>query len=96
MALEVEWTETAENQLDGIIEYLESNWTIKDINQFFRKLEQGIEIIGNRPKQQKKSLRKEGAYEYQLSPQTTIFYTFDTKKVTIMLLWSNRMNPDKL
>lgn len=96
MALEIEWTETAENQLDGIIAYLEANWTIKEIKQFFKNLEQGIETIAKRPKQQKKSLRKEGAYEYQLSPQVTIFYTFDTEQATILLLWSNRMNPEKL
>lgn len=96
MALEIEWTETAEHQLDGIIEYLEANWTTKEIKQFFNKLEQGVETIRNRPQQQKKSLRKDGAYGYQLSSQTTVFYTFDTKQVTILLLWSNRMNPDKL
>lgn len=96
MALEIEWTETAEHQLDGIIEYLETNWTTKEIKQFFTKLEQGVETISARPKQQKKSLRKDGTYEYQLSPETTIFYTFDTKQVTILLLWSNRMDPGKL
>ena len=62
MALEIEWTETAEHQLDGIIEYLEANWTTKEIKQFFNKLEQGVETIRNRPQQQKKSLRKDGAY----------------------------------
>jgi plasmid stabilization system protein ParE len=96
MALEIEWTETAENQLDGIIEYLEANWTIKEIKHFFKNLEKAIQTIGNRPKQQKKSLRKDGAYEYQLTSQVTIFYTFDTEKATILLLWSNRMNPDNL
>lgn len=94
MALEIEWTETAENQLDGIIAYLDANWTIKEIQQFFKNLEQGIETNASRPKQQKKSLRKEGTYEYQVSPQITIFYTIDTE--TILLLWSNRMDPDKL
>ncbi len=96
MALEIEWTETAENQLDGIIEYLEANWTTKEIEQFFKKLEQGLETIRDRPKQHKKSLRKDGTYEYQLSPQTTVFYTFDTKQLTILLLWSNRMDPGRL
>jgi plasmid stabilization system protein ParE len=96
MALEIEWTDTAEAQLDDIIAYFESNWTPKEIRQFFKKLEQGIDTIGIHPEQHKKSLRKANAYEYQLSPQTTIFYTFDSKKVTILLLWSNRMNTDNL
>jgi len=96
MALTIEWTETAEAQLDNIIVYLESNWTEKEIRQFFKKLEKGIASIKKHPSQHKKSLRKANTYEYQLSPQTTIFYTFDTEKATILLLWSNRMNPANL
>ncbi len=96
MALAIEWTDTAEAQLDDIIAYLESNWTPKEIRQFFNKLEQGIATIASHPTQHKKSIRKANTYEYQLSPQTTIFYTFDAEKVTILLLWSNRMNPNNL
>ena len=96
MALEIEWTKTAEDQLEGITSYLEANWTEKEIKQFFRKLEGGIETISAHPKQQKKSIRKEGTYEYQLSPHTTIFYSFNKVKVTVLLLWSNKMDPSKL
>jgi len=96
MALAIEWTDTADAQLDDIIEYLESNWTPKEIKQFFNKLEQGIATIASHPTQHKKSLRKEHTYEYQLSPHTTIFYTYNSEKATILLLWSNRMNPTNL
>lgn len=96
MALDVEWTSVAEKQLDRILAYLETNWSEKEIKQFFEKLEEGIETIRVTPEQQKKSIRKRHSYEYQLSPQTTIFYTFDSKKATILLLWSNRMNPKNL
>ncbi len=96
MALAIEWTDTAEAQLDDIVAYLESNWTPKEVRQFFNKLEKGIAAIGRHPTQHKKSTRKANTYEYQLSPQTTIFFTFDAEKATILLLWSNRMNPDNL
>ncbi len=96
MALKVVWTATAERQLDDILEYLEDNWTPKEILVFFKKLEKGISTIRNHPNQSKVSIRKPNAYEYQLSPQTTIFYHFDSEKATILLLWSNRLNPSKL
>lgn len=96
MALEIIWTQTAENQLDRIIEYLQTNWTEREIKQFFKKLDQGLDTIGKTPNMQKKSLRKDGAFEYQISPQTTIFYAFDNRKATILLLWSNRMNPENI
>ena len=96
MALTIEWTEEAEKQLDNIIEYLETNWTEKEIKSFFRKLEKGIKTISNKPLQQKKSERKSDTYEYHLSHQTTIFYTFDKEQLPIMILGSNRMNPERL
>ncbi len=96
MALKIEWTSEAENQLDEIIEYLEENWTNKEIRNFFRKLEEGLAIISKQPLQQKESLRKVGTYEYQLSRQVTILYSFNTTVATILILWSNRMNPKKL
>jgi plasmid stabilization system protein ParE len=96
MALELIWTQTAERQLDRTIEYLQNNWTEREISQFFNKLEKGLKTILTTPDMQKKSLRKDGTFEYQISPQTTIFYAFDEKKATILLLWSNRMNPDNM
>ena len=96
MALEIVWTKTAEIQLSKIIEYLERNWTEREIKRFFTKLEKGIETIRTKPEQHKKSQRKAGAYEYQLSQQTTVFYVFDDKIATILLLWPNRMNPKNL
>lgn len=96
MALEIIWTQTAERQLERIIEYLRTNWTKKEIRHFFKSLEKGIETISTSPNQQKESLRKKGTHEYHLSPQTTIFYAFDENKATILLLWSNRMNPENL
>ena len=96
MALAIEWTLEAEKQLDDIIEYLESNWTDREIRNFFRKLEKALKVISNKPLQQKISERKEGAYEYQLSPQTTLFYSFDKTTATILVLWLNKMNPTNL
>ena len=96
MALIIEWTEEAESQLNNILDYLTNRWTQREVSNFFIALEEGLEIISNKPFQQKKSLRKPNAYEYQLASHTTIFYEFDKRTVTIMMLWSNRMNPENL
>ena len=96
MALKVAWTEEAEKQLDDVILYLESNWTEREIRNFFKKLESAITKIKSAPDRHKKSQRKEGTYEYQLSPQTTIFYSFNAKEIVVLLLWPNKTNPKKL
>lgn len=96
MALEIVWAEEAEIQLDEIIIYLEENWSEREIRNFFKSLEQGIEAISKSPATHKISARKSNTREYQLSPQTTIFYTFDYKQVVILLLWPNKKNPKNL
>ncbi len=48
MALIVEWTEEAESQLERIIEYLEENWTDREVRNFFTALERGLKIISSK------------------------------------------------
>ena len=96
MALEVVWTDEANEGLDEIIEHLKDQWTDKEIHNFFTRLEECLENIKEAPHRQKDSIRKPGAKEYQHSPQTTIFYTFDDKVINILRIWTNQKNPGKL
>ncbi len=96
MALKLRWTREAVQQLDAIIDYLETNWSEKEIRKFFQKLEEGIKTISEQPELHKLSARKKGAREYQLARQTTIFYDFDEAHVTVLLVWSNRKDSEKL
>lgn len=96
MALKVQWSREAVQQLDEIIHYLESSWTEREIRGFFGKLEEAIKHISENSGTHKRSLRRKGASEYQLARQTTIFYDFDDNVVTILLLWQNRMDPERL
>ncbi len=96
MALEIVWTGEATEGLDEIVEHLEENWTEKEISKFFTRLEECLEKIREAPQRQKDSLRKSGTKEYQHSPQTTIFYTFDDKVVNILRVWANLKDPGKL
>jgi len=96
MALEVYWSEEAENQLDEIIQYLEENWSEKDIRNFFKRLEDSIEAIKDSPYTYKLSQRKKEVREFQLSSQTTIFYSLNEDRVNLLLLWPNKRNPENL
>lgn len=96
MAIEVVWSDEANRGLDDIIQYLESNWTEREISRFFIRLEECLEQIKEAPHRQKDSLRKPGTKEYQHSPQTTIFYTYNDQVVYILRLWTNVKNPGNL
>lgn len=96
MALEVFWTEEAEEQLDEIIEYLKEHWTEKEISKFFKRLEEGLTEIKNAPHRYKDSIRKLDCKEFNLSPQTTIFYSYNSQVLNFLLLWTNKKNPKSL
>jgi len=96
MALEILWADEANEDLDEIVEYLEQKWTEEQIHSFFVRLEECLTNIKKAPHRQKDSLRKKGTKEYQHSSQTTIFYSFDSKKVNILRIWTNLKNPKRI
>lgn len=96
MALEIVWADEANEGLDEIIEHLEEKWTEKEIGRFFTRLEECLEHTKVAPHRQKDSIRKLGTKEFQHSPQTTIFYTYDDRVVNILRLWANVKDPRKL
>jgi plasmid stabilization system protein ParE len=93
MALEVVWSEKAEQQLDEIIAYLTDHWTDKEITKFFQKLENAIEQIKKAPHRNKTSDRRADTKELQLTSHTTLFYSYNKSTIHILLLWANKKNP---
>jgi hypothetical protein len=71
-------------------------WTDREVRNFFIRLEECLENIVAAPQRQKDSLRMPGAKEYQHSPQTTIFYSYTTEVVNILLVWINAKNPNDI
>ena len=43
--LRIRWTEEASNNLENIVNYLESNWSEKKLKSFFLKLGKQLELI---------------------------------------------------
>ncbi|MBX2899184.1 MAG: type II toxin-antitoxin system RelE/ParE family toxin [Cyclobacteriaceae bacterium] len=94
--MKIVWSDEANEGLDEIIEYLENNWTDREIKNFFIRLEACLDKIAEAPHRQKDSLRKPGTKEYQHSPQTTIFYSYDNNHVNILRVWMNAKDSDNL
>ena len=96
MALEIVWSDEANEGLDEIIEHLEKKWTDKELHNFFTRLEECLAKIKEAPQRPKNSLRKPNTKEFQHSPQTTIFYTFTDKEINILRVWANLKSPEEL
>ena len=82
--------------MDRIVDYLEENWTEKEIEKFFKPLEEALKQLSQHPQSFKKSERKEGAREFQLSLHNTLFYSYNAERFEVLLLWPNNDDPAKL
>ena len=92
----IEWSLEAQANLNDIMTYLESEWTEKEVSYFSERLEKQLLIILQTPEIYKKSLRKTGLRECQITHHNTLFYTYDNERLYIVTVFDNRQYPDNL
>ena len=96
MALAIEWTDDAIIQLKQLYNYLEKEWTEKEIKSFTKKLDDQINLISKQPTIYKRSERLFGTRECIITKHNTLFYMFDKNKLYVLMLWSNSMGDNRL
>lgn len=85
-------TKRAENQLDIIITYIESNWGKGSVNQFIDKVDNIFLLL--------KSFPTMGHIEFndirgfQLTTQTKILYSIKENSIIILAFFDVRQNPN--
>lgn len=90
------WTDRALTNLDNIMEYLEKEWTQKETTQFFRKLENRIHLLSQRPLLYPLTKSRKNVRRSVLTSHITIYYRVKKDTVEILTLFNSRRNPDKL
>ncbi len=97
MALVARWSKEAEDTFDGIIDYLEDNWSEKEIEDFVRKSHKVIGQIENNPYQFKAS-RFQEIRKAVITKHNSLFYFVneDNQIIELYTFWDNRQNPKKL
>lgn len=92
----VGWSDRAIADKNKIIDYLQKNWTMKELQSFIKKLDNLIDSISVNPEMFRKARKDSNYRRCVLSKQTTIYYKFEDEKVLIQALWDNRRNPEDL
>ena len=93
MALVTRWTKEAEETFNEIIEYLENNWTEKEVQSFVRKAHKVIGQIENNPYQFKASSFHEIRKAF-ITKHNSMFYFVneDDRVVELYTFWDNRQD----
>lgn len=90
----VEWTDNALEELQQTFDYLESNFTEKELNKLAVEIEQFVALISKNPTlfpaSDIKDIRKVVIKKYN-----TMYYRILEDKVEILSFFSNRQNPKK-
>ena len=95
MSLTVIWLPEAEITFLGILEYLEQNWTSKEINKFIDRTDEVIKFIQQNPKQYIYSKKKD-AYRAVVTKHTILYYKIKPARVELLTFWDTRQDPEKL
>ena len=91
----VDWTDNALSELKNTFEYLENNWTEKELRKLSNEIEKTVNLIFNNPNlfplSENRKVRK--AVVKKLN---TIYYRLKgNEKVEILSFFSNRRHPNK-
>lgn len=90
------WTEEAIKDLEGILQYLESRWTKKEIDNFKKKLSRQTELILIFPRMFPVSEYNTNLRKAVLSKQTTVFYKIEARVIYLVHIFVNHQNTDKI
>ena len=86
----------AQKKTKLLLEYLEAKWSVRVRIQFAKKLYDTLKIIRANPETFPKSVRNKKLHKCVVTKQTTLFYTFTSKRVNVVSLFDTRQNPSKI
>tara|TARA_R110002072_G_scaffold24385_1_gene83023 strand:+ start:738 stop:1043 length:306 start_codon:yes stop_codon:yes gene_type:complete len=86
----------ADESYQDNIDYLEESWTIIEITNFIKKVEEVITILKVEPKTFKKYHLNKEIHQIVILKQITLFYQIKNKSVELLLFFNNHQGPKKI
>lgn len=89
-------SKTAKKKLEKLFDYLIVEWSLTVKNEFVENFDSCIEIIKEQPKIFPESHQRKGLRKCVVTRQTTLYYRFNSKQISIVTIFDTRQNPSKL
>lgn len=89
------WTDFALKELEKTIEYLEQNWTEKEIVNLILKLEETLAFISQNPNLFQASEIESEIRRVVILTHNTLYYRVANNQIQIISFFSNRQSPNK-
>ncbi|HET8861278.1 hypothetical protein [Marivirga sp.] len=91
----VKWLPEAELTYTLVLDYLDKNWTSKEISKFITRTNEVINFISKNPKQYFYS-NKKNVYRAVVTTHVSLYYKIQPTKVELLIFWDTRQDPGKL
>lgn len=89
------WSPTAKVSYYSILEYLNENWTFRELRAFVNRTDYVIKHIQLNPLLYSFS-KKSGTHKCVLVKQVSLFYRINGDFVELLVFWDTRQNPAKI
>ena len=91
----IKWLPEAEVTYALVLEYLEKNWTSREVIKFIDRTDEVINYLAENPKQYIYSKKKD-AYRAVVTMQVSLYYRIKSTEIELMIFWDTRQDPNKL
>jgi len=96
MALEVEFTQRSEDNLDKIIAHIELLWSSKVKMDFLAKLSEQLQLISEMPYLYPASSLKKDIRRCIVHKHTALYCRIESERIVVITIQDTRTNPDDL
>lgn len=94
--MKVLWSKEAISTFEQNIQYLESDWNEKVIQNFFDKTNDVLKRISRNPNTFPLFNKSKNIHRCLVVKQVALFYRIEGSEVNLLSFWNNYQNPEKL
>ena len=91
----IQWTDHALSELENTIEYLEKNWTERELKNFSQELDHTIELISRNPELFQLARKNSPVRRAVVAKFNNFYYRQKDEIIEILSFFPNRQDPDK-
>lgn len=96
MAKKVVLSSSAKQKLEGLLGYLQQEWSENVKQEFIEKLDAKINQVSHYPKSCPESSVIKGLYKCVVTKRTTFYYRIKENEIEVAAFFDTRQDPEKL
>jgi plasmid stabilization system protein ParE len=91
------WTDSAKKSFNKIVEYLNTNWTEREVGKFINDTQYLLSNLKRQPEMCRPSLKRKNVRIGIINRHTQVVYHYQPRKkeIVILLFWNFKQNPAK-